>query len=59
MFNKHQRFSIRKLSLGVASVLLGAISISAMEPVSAQDVPAEGVVEYSHSSITIYLRRKP
>lgn len=45
MFNKHQRFSIRKLSLGVASVLLGAISISAMEPVSAQDVPAEGVVE--------------
>ena len=45
MFNKRQRFSIRKLSLGVASVLLGAISISAMAPVSAQDVPAEGVVE--------------
>lgn len=45
MFNKRQRFSIRKLSLGVASVLLGAISVSAMAPVSAQDVPAEGVVE--------------
>ena len=45
MFNKRQRFSIRKLSLGVASVLLGAISVSAMTPVSAQDVPAEGVVE--------------
>jgi len=45
MFNKRQRFSIRKLSLGVASVLLGAISVSAMASVSAQDVPAEGVVE--------------
>ena len=45
MFNKRQRFSIRKLSVGVASVLLGAISVTAMSPVSAQDEPAAGVVE--------------
>ena len=41
MFNKRQRFSIRKLSVGVASVLVGLMSISAMAPVSAQEAAAE------------------
>lgn len=44
MFNKRQRFSIRKLSVGVASVLVGLMSISAMAPVSAQEAAAEAEI---------------